>query len=260
MRGFVSEAVERVLLTDADPQAVPRSTRRKVTPGHPRQHVALWSVTRPDASACVVVLRRTRRWRVLPHPQGYLYVLPAFLILGLFHLWPSDDTFFLSLHNWNFIRRNPTFIGLTNYERLWADEYFAACPQKHGGVRTRGRAAEHRDRIVLGALIDGWGRLSVMYRVLLFTPVVTAASAASVIWTWMYAPGADGFFNLLLGVVGLGPARWLQDPDLAMPSVILLGVWKSIGYNVVLSRCGSSQHLTRVPGRPGSTALPHGKS
>ena len=133
-------------------------------------------MTRPDARTRASSLRRTRRWRVLPHLEGYLYVLPAFLILGLFHLWPSIYTFFLSLHNWNFIRRNPTFIGLTNYERLWADEYFWLA-LKNTAVYALGVVPPS---IVIGLclallLTDG-GRLSVMYRVLLFTPVVTAAS------------------------------------------------------------------------------------
>ena len=189
-------------------------------------------------SARAPSLRRTRRRRVLPHLEGYLYILPAFLILGVFHLWPSLYTFFLSLHNWNFIRRNPTFIGLANYERLWADEYFWLA-LKNTAVYALGVVPPS---IVIGLclallLTDG-GRLSALYRVLLFTPVVTAASAASVIWKWLYAPGPDGFFNLLIGVAGLGPARWLQDPNLAMPSVVLLGVWKSIGYNVVIFYVG----------------------
>jgi len=183
-------------------------------------------------------LSRTRLRRVLPHIEGYLYILPAFLILGLFHLWPSVYTFFLSLHNWNFIRRNPTFIGFANFQRLWSDEYFWIA-LKNTAVYALGVVpASIVIGLCLALLLSEGGRLSVLYRVLLFTPVVTAASAAAVIWKWLYAPGADGFFNILLGLFGLGPYRWLQDPSLAMPSVILLGIWKSIGYNVVIFYAG----------------------
>ena len=79
-----------------------------------------------------------------------------------------------------------------------------------------------------------------MYRVLLFTPVVTAASAAAVPYLeWMYAPGADGFFNLIARFGGPRTFPMVaRSAILAMLSVVILGVWKSIGYNVVIFYAG----------------------
>lgn len=166
-----------------------------------------------------------------------MYVLPAFAVLAVFQLWPSVYTFFLSLHDWNFIRRNPAYVGLANYERLLADPYFWTA-LRNTAIYTLGVVPPS---MVLGlglAYLLSGVRRSALYRVLLFTPVVTASSAAAVIWRWLYAPGPDGFFNRLIGLIGLGPERWLQDPALAMPSVILLGIWKSVGYNVVIFYAG----------------------
>ncbi len=184
--------------------------------------------------------RRTRLRRVLPHLEGYLYILPAFAVLATFQLWPFLYTIYLSLHNWNLIRRAPTFIGLANFERLWADEYFWLA-LRNTTVYTLGVVPVS---IVIGLLLalllaDLRGeRSSALYRVLLFTPVITATSAAAIIWKWMYSPDSGALFNLLIGFVGLEPQRWLQDPDLAMFSVIVLGVWKSVGYNVVIFYAG----------------------
>ncbi len=183
-------------------------------------------------------IRRTRRRRVLRHVEGYLYVLPAFAILAVFHLWPSLYTFYLSLFNWNFIRRTPTYIGFENYDRLMADEYFWIALKNTATYALGVVPASIAIGLALALLLSDIRRLSPLYRVLLFTPVVTAASAAAVIWKWLYAPGEDGFFNLMVGLVGLGPFRWLQDPDLAMLSVVILGIWKSIGYNVVIFYAG----------------------
>jgi len=184
-----------------------------------------------------ILFGRTRWRRVLHHLEGYAYVLPAFLILGAFHLWPSIYTFVLSLYDWNFIRPVPRFVGFANYQRLATDEYFWIALQNTAvyalGVVPASMA------LALGlALLLTQSRLSAVYRILLFTPVVTASSAASVIWKWLYDPRPDGFFNRLIGLVGLGPERWLQDPDLALFSVILLGIWKSVGYNVVIFYAG----------------------
>ena len=184
------------------------------------------------------LFRRTRLWRVLRHVEGYAYVLPAFAILAVFHLWPALYTFYLSLFNWNFIRRTPTYIGLENYRRLWSDEYFWIALENTTVYALGVVPASIAIGLFLALLLNERSRLSRLYRVLLFTPVVTAASAAAIIWKWLYAPGPDGFFNLMAGVVGLGPYRWLQDPDMAMLGVIILGVWKSIGYNVVIFYAG----------------------
>ena len=138
---------ERVLLTDADPQASLLNRRAS----HARPSSTACSTLERDSTgcknACVVVTQDPPLAGPARCFEGYLYVLPAFLILGLFHLWPSIYTFFLHLHNWNFIRRNPTLIGLTNYERLWANKYFWLA-LKNTAVYTRGGAAEHRQWIV----------------------------------------------------------------------------------------------------------------
>ena len=193
----------------------------------------------PRVNAPTPSVRRTRlARRVLPHLEGYLYVLPALAVLGLFHLWPSLYTFYLSLHNWNLIQRVPRFIGLANYERLWSDEYFWLALRNTATYALGVVPASLVIGLLLALLLVDAGRMSGLYRVLLFTPVVTAASAAAVIWKWMYAPDEQGLFNALLGLVGVAPRRWLQDPDLAMFSVTLLGIWKSIGYNVVIFYAG----------------------
>lgn len=184
--------------------------------------------------------RRTRLRRVLLHLEGYLYILPAFLVLASFQLWPTVYTFFLSLHDWNMIRRNPTYIGFANFQRLAVDDYFWTA-LKNTTTYALGVVPAS---VVLGLFLAlmlaefPWRKLSALYRVLLFTPVITAASAAAIIWKWLYAPGDDGLFNIFLGLVGLTSRRWLQDPNLAMFSVVLLGIWKSVGYNVVIFFAG----------------------
>ncbi len=75
------------------------------------------------------------------------------------------------------------------------------------------------------------------YRTVFFTPVITSTVAVSAVWLWLYDP-FDGLFNYLLELVGLNPIGWLNDPKWAMFSVIIMTVWKGLGYNVVLFLAG----------------------
>jgi multiple sugar transport system permease protein len=80
-------------------------------------------------------------------------------------------------------------------------------------------------------------RLRGLFRTIYFTPVVTTLVAVAVVWRYLYHP-RYGLFNFLLGQVGVGPIDWLGDPQWAMPAIVLLGVWKNFGYNMLILLAG----------------------
>ncbi|WP_449350529.1 carbohydrate ABC transporter permease [Streptomyces shaanxiensis] len=86
------------------------------------------------------------------------------------------------------------------------------------------------------ALNSGIRRLRGVLRTVFFAPVVTNVVAVALIW--QYAFHSDGTVNKLLGAVGFAGPNWLDDPNLAMPVVILLGVWRNFGIAMVLFLAG----------------------
>jgi multiple sugar transport system permease protein len=62
--------------------------------------------------------------------------------------------------------------------------------------------------------------------------------AVALVWRYMYLPGNQGLLNTLLGLVDLGPIRWLNSSDWALPSLAILRVWKISGYAMVLFLAG----------------------
>lgn len=176
--------------------------------------------------------RRRKRW------AGLLYVLPAGLILGVFQLFPVLYAFGLSLTDWNFIRPRASFVGLAQYRRLIADPSFHIAIVNTLVYTVGVVAASSLLGLVLAVLVNrkipGIG----IYRTLLFLPVIVATSTAAVVWRWMYAPNAAGLVNQVIGWLGLPPQRWLIDPDLALPAVMVMSIWQSTGYAMVIFLAG----------------------
>jgi multiple sugar transport system permease protein len=80
-------------------------------------------------------------------------------------------------------------------------------------------------------------RFKALFRTALFAPVVTTLVAVAVIWRYLFHT-SYGLVNWVLGHFGIGPIDWLGDPAWAMPTIMLLAVWKNFGYNMVIFLAG----------------------
>jgi multiple sugar transport system permease protein len=76
-------------------------------------------------------------------------------------------------------------------------------------------------------------RFKPFFRTSLFAPVVTTLVAVAVVWRYLFHT-RYGIVNYALSYIGVGPLDWLGDPHLAMPTIILLAVWKNFGFNMVI--------------------------
>jgi multiple sugar transport system permease protein len=76
-----------------------------------------------------------------------------------------------------------------------------------------------------------------LFRLAYFIPVITTLVAVAIVWRYFYHPNF-GVLNYLLSWFGINPIDWLGDPDWAMPSIILLAVWKNFGYNMIIFVAG----------------------
>ncbi len=176
---------------------------------------------------------------------GYAFLAPSFIILAVFTYFPVAYALGLSLFKWRIMRGEPTFNGLTNYELLLTSEdfwqaigntiYFAV-----GSIPTN-MAIALGIAMLLNREIQG----RAIYRTAYFLPTVTSMVAVSVVWMWIYHPDV-GLMNYLLNFFQIPAIRWLNDPRWAMPALILLGIWKGVGYNIIIYLAGLQnipQHL-----------------
>ena len=177
--------------------------------------------------------------------QGYAFLAPSFIFLAVFTYFPVLYAFVLSFWRWRVMRGEPTFIGLGNYEFLFTSEdfwqamwntfYFAA-----GSIPT-GMAIALAIALMLNRPLRGLA----IYRTAYFLPTITSLVAVSVVWLWIYHPDV-GLANYILNLFGLPGVRWLNEPRSAMPALIILGIWRGLGYNVIIYLAGLQnipQHL-----------------
>ena len=168
--------------------------------------------------------------------SAYVYLLPVFVILFSFRVLPIFYSFAVSFYEWDLIG-SPEYVGWANYSRLLDDPlfyksisntlYYAFVSVPLAIFISLGIA------LLLNNPIKGMG----IYRTIYFIPVITSINAVAIIWNFIYHPDY-GLLNRLLELVHLPTQTWLQDPNWAMPCIIIMSVWKGLGYNVVIFLTG----------------------
>jgi len=167
---------------------------------------------------------------------GYLFVLPALAILLVFTLVPVLAALYLSFTNYD-VFTGLDWVGLQNYQDVVEDDLFWRALQ-NTVVYTAfsipiSMALGLAVALLLNARLRGLG----VYRTAFYVPVVTSMVAISMIWIQLFDP-LYGAVSNALEALGLRGVDWLGDPNLAMPSVIAVSVWKTIGWNMLIYLAG----------------------
>ncbi|MCA9906714.1 MAG: sugar ABC transporter permease [Anaerolineae bacterium] len=188
---------------------------------------------------------RTRRIRLNGEARmALLAVLPALLILGLFTVYPIFYSGYLSLQDWNGFDPESTWVGLQNYVDWFQSPTFWHSLSVTAAYVIGLTVLSLVGGLAVALLLNSGVRGVTFYRVLFFIPVVTATVAAATVWRYLLDPGS-GLVNTALRSFGVQGPNWLSDPTWALPAVILVGVWKRIGFNMVIFLAGL-QTIPRV--------------
>jgi ABC-type sugar transport system permease subunit len=163
--------------------------------------------------------------------SAYLLILPFFVFFLLFVLYPLIQNFFTSLTNENLINRQ--FIGLNNFRRLMQDRSFLRSVRNTFVYAAFSIGPLMLFGFVAALCVDGSGRARAAGRAVLIFPHVLSMVSVSMIWLYLFEPGS-GLFNKLLSSVGLPGSDWLFDERLALPCLILVNIWKSSGYVMMI--------------------------
>ncbi|MDH3224962.1 MAG: sugar ABC transporter permease, partial [Gemmatimonadota bacterium] len=166
-------------------------------------------------------------WAFLAPSAGHL----LFFTLGplLFSLW-------LSLHDWTLVDQAHPWVGLGQYRRLASDGgWWAAVGNTL--VFTLHVPVAMAVALILALLTQSSHRAMRWARMALFLPSVTSIVAIAVVWKWLLNENY-GLVNRLLATVGLGPVAWLSSPDTALITLMLIGIWLVVGYQMVVFQAG----------------------
>ena len=166
------------------------------------------------------------------------FVAPALLVIAVFFLLPVAAGLCLSLTDFDIYAladvRNLRFVGLENYARLLQTPLFWQALGNTFYFVLVGVPLSIGLSIGSALLLHSrLARFKFFFRTALFAPVVTTLVAVAVVWRYLFQT-RYGMVNYALSHLGVNPIDWLGDPHMAMPTIILLAVWKNFGYNMVI--------------------------
>ncbi len=180
-----------------------------------------------------------RRGAYLP---AYLLLAPGLLVLGVFFFLPALASLLLSLTDFDiYALATPgavRLVWLRNYADLLHNGLFWTALGNTLYFVLVGGPLSVAVSLAAALLLDApLVRCKSFFRTVYFAPVVTTLVAVAVIWKYLYDP-RFGLLNYGLHFLGITGPDWLGNPHLAMPSLILMTVWKNFGYNMVIFIAG----------------------
>jgi ABC-type sugar transport system permease subunit len=170
----------------------------------------------------------------------YLFISPFFLGYTVFFLIPVIQSLRLSFFHQVGLSNEPRFVGFDNYVRLLTNDALFIKSLINTTYYALGSIFIIVPLALLLALIlhNPNLKLREFFRLLYFTPNITAGVVVGIIFTLVFEQQYGLINNLLLAPLGIEPVRWLRDPNWVMPSIIILGVWKFTGINALYFMVG----------------------
>ncbi len=162
----------------------------------------------------------------------YLMIAPALVILCTFVIYPIFYMVYLSFFSWNMMSAMK-FVGLDNFITLFSNTTFHLV-LKNTFVYVFATVFFSISLGLLAAVyLKANTKINALLQSILFVPHIVSLVSISFIWMWMMDTNY-GLLNYLLSMVGIDKIGWLDDSRVALASIVLISVWKSIGYNAII--------------------------
>jgi multiple sugar transport system permease protein len=175
---------------------------------------------------------------------AWLFIAPVMIGVAAFQVYPVLFSAFISLTQWNLLTP-PKFIGWGNYEDLLLHDPTFRTSLINTTIYALGTVVPGIVlALIFASLLNRGIRGRTIYRAIYFIPVVAPAVSAAILWIWLYQPDF-GIVNYLLHLVGIKGPPWLGSTTWAMPAVIIMGVWQSLGVSIVILLAGL-QNISRT--------------
>lgn len=187
------------------------------------------AVTRPTKQPWLRTLR-ARRTLI-----GYMFISPFILGFFLFFVGPALVAAWLTLYDWNMIQR-PFYIGLGNFQKLIEDDLFYQSLKVTAYYSFVSVPVSLVLSFIIALLMNFKARGISVFRTVYYLPSVVPAVASAVLWSFVFNT-EFGLLNALLDMFGISKVAWLQDPQWAMPAMILMSLW-ALGAGMVIYLAG----------------------
>ncbi len=173
-----------------------------------------------------------KKIRVKEVSRVWLFVLPALIPLAVFWIYPILRSIYISLTDWDYMSPTYNFVWLDNFISLFKDQRFYNALWNTVVFSVGTLIPTILLGLGLALLLQKSFKGSGVIKFILFSPWITPTVAVSIVWTWIYDP-SSGIANVILKFFGLPELQWIKSSQTAMLAVIIVTVWKSLGYAMI---------------------------
>ncbi len=163
---------------------------------------------------------------------AFWFIAPYFLLFFFFFFLPALTILPMSFTRWSIVDQ-PTFVGLENYIRLFEDKFFWKAVYNTFYYTILVTIELTGLGLLLALLLNQPLKGRAVGRVFVIMPYVISSAVAGTVWKWMYNQNF-GIINSYLRQFGLDPLPFLTSPQQAMPALIFMNAWWSVGFNTII--------------------------
>ena len=169
--------------------------------------------------------------------EPYLYLLPTIIGLLLFSAGAVAASFFMSFTRWDIVSP-PEWVWFENYAGLWHSDLFWEVFRNTLAFVLLAVPLSVVCSLALALLAHTGLRGITFFRTAYFLPVVSSMIAVALVWSWMFNPEVGLLNYLLRTLFGVQGPAWLDDTSWALPAMVIVTVWKGLGYSMVIFLAG----------------------
>ncbi len=176
-----------------------------------------------------------RRWKIRnPQFRAFLYLLPALSVIAVFQFYPVLKSFFMGFYTkFDYLTDTVEAVGLDNFLYVLKDPEFVLAMKNTAVFAVISVPLGIITALVFALILNSNIRFQKFFRSAYFLPFVTSTIAVAVVWRWMLNKDY-GMVNALLSVLGMPKVAWLTDAQMTIPILIVLSVWKGLGYKIII--------------------------
>ncbi|MCU6711154.1 sugar ABC transporter permease [Paenibacillus sp. J5C_2022] len=188
----------------------------------------------------VIGIKKRASWTSVDEAlAGYLFVLPMLIGITVLTIIPILAAIAISFTDWNFISgfSNVNFVGIEHFARLLEDEKFMKS-LLNNLLLLIAVPVTMALSLLIAVVINKQVYFKDLFKVIYFMPYISSVVAISIVWQLLFHPSHGPINSFLMGIGIHNPPRWMADPDFALISIMLIMIWISIGFNLVIYMAG----------------------
>ncbi len=169
---------------------------------------------------------------------GYLYLLPTLIITAVFVVYPLIMSFRMGFYEkYNYYTDEGSGFGLATFKFVLTDPSFHQALKNTFLIVVIAVPVSMIIALAIALLLNTGIKESKFFQAIYFLPYVTSVIAIGIVWSWLFHSDF-GYINQFLGMFGVDPIQWLNDPKMAIWALIIFNIWSGLAFKIVIFLSG----------------------